>query len=397
MAWIGENQRRSTRPGRALPGPVWLRLRRSCRPTCSRSRDVEPKLIDRGRTGAVIRRRPRKLGTLADAARWPRGRALAARDAMHSGRRPGADRHGRSTDGDTPHLQLDLTSYPTLEQRPPPRPSGRWPRIRRCSATPTCPVGPPLCRLRRGWDDCSRIAGERLAFHDFVQRICSDDGNDGASDRLDGLKMLEGIWKEVGQADPRGCLPQPISLSPLAGGIMSRREMAEDHAATRVYDRVEAEFPPAAMEMARRRLRGRAASHVSQSARSIQDAPLLIVLRLHRALIAYAQAGSPKSAMRHLSLWPWCFTTAATKPGPRSSNNSSPISCRQFPLDRLTGEPLRLRTVDGRPLVCSVGDDRKAGGRAYEVAYWDGAMLCDSFLGLGGKPPTRSGGIAIDP
>jgi hypothetical protein len=60
---------------------------------------------------------------------------------------------------------------------------------------------------------------------------------------------------------------------------------------------------------------------------------------------------------------------------PENLNALVPSELSAIPADRITGEPIRYRIIDGRPVVYSVGADRKDdGGRAvpaYKAAAWE--------------------------
>jgi len=238
-----------------------------------------------------------------------------------------------------------------------------------------------------------RLDGERLFMDDFLQRFYTDDGNGGGLPTYEGMRLLESL-SDGPQTDwfPDAAdrLFGPVSIATFA----DRRELKEE------YDRLigltiaENQTP----------LWKRGLSVIDQEMESLS----YDFLRRQRFMILYALLPS----FNHALLQAEFFETArAATTGAiaaelhRRRSGQWPATWSDVvldllpapPIDRFTGEPLRLRVVDGSLRIYSVGADKDddAGaptvdsegnvmndaarrwrpGRADEAADWDWVLF----------------------
>ncbi len=209
--------------------------------------------------------------------------------------------------------------------------------------------------------DLINVQSERMLFGDVVQRIYTDDGaGDGRITRrgLDYLSSLAPLGG-VGWSQGRGV----VALGPAFLLLMdSRREALAEF--NRLMDQSEANLrlPLRQANWApfEQELIGWRASPVE----SMRHAPLALFMPSYRNAHAAAE--------RYLGRRDGIFVGIALEfhrrqhgNYPQTLDQLTPTLLPAVPADRITGQPLSYRLVDGRPVVYSLGADRDDdGGRA---------------------------------
>jgi hypothetical protein len=215
-----------------------------------------------------------------------------------------------------------------------------------------------------GYADGGRIvlnnSGERLAIEDVLQRVYSDNGRGGGALTADGLKLLID-WRSIfgGRvSSDEDVLKEPSVWPALALLAPSRRTMNDVYVG--LYDRLERQFDrplwqwthsdlPAEID----RLKHSAIDRLYYGALfgSVDLAETyyyseLVTQQRDATLVALALV----LYHRQHSAWP------------ERQEQLVPDLLPAVPLDRFTGQPVSYRLVDGRPLVYSVGPDRRDDG-----------------------------------
>jgi hypothetical protein len=204
----------------------------------------------------------------------------------------------------------------------------------------------------------ARLAGARADFYDFVQRICSDDGHGGGVLTYEGVEFLKSFRRELG--DTGNAEPFATSiLAPLAGGIISRREMVELGDA--LYDRAEAEFQLPLWRGNRDDYEAELQRLAKNPVNHVRYAPLLILMPSLKGCYAASQRVAQERDATFVAL---ALTLFHRQHGawPERLDELVPNLLPVIPADRFTGEPLRYRVVEGRPVVYSVGPDKVDNG-----------------------------------
>ena len=223
-----------------------------------------------------------------------------------------------------------------------------------------------------GGDTASSLAhvrGERIGFHDLIQRTYSDDGRGDGTITPAGLDAWMGMTKFI---NPYGNTPAHASaLDWLRAGISlpisSRRDVLAE------YDRLLNLTADQLRRPMREIVAGEDAdSQISRRLAEIRASPVLSV--------KYLPVTAMVSSLNHLG------ETAEDALGrrdgivvgialelyrrrhgeyPATLDALAPVLLPRVPVDRIAGGPLKYRLIDGRPVVYSVGVDRDDdGGRA---------------------------------
>jgi hypothetical protein len=227
-----------------------------------------------------------------------------------------------------------------------------------------------------------RLEGERYFFEDLVQRTYTDDGSGDGRMTMRGLRMLTGIssvleGRQPGFTESDGSLPEQIAmtaLGPAIGAAMaSRRELlAAYHELMDLVQR-DAARPLWAIDgfEAERRVEALKRSEVS----SVRYLPLTLLMpAITKPIIMAERSRMRRDALlvalalelHHRQQGDW----------PETLDALTPDLIPAVPRDRFDGGPLRYAIIDGRPVLYSVGTDRKDdGGRAPGVQFSSGANL----------------------
>jgi hypothetical protein len=208
-------------------------------------------------------------------------------------------------------------------------------------------------------DELFDLSGERDAFADVVQRAYTDDGAGGGRMTPEGLRVIQYLGEtSAWQGARRDALALAVGPSAVML-VASRAEL------TRTYDRMmdEAqarlahplrELPPDDMEAAMEAMKDSAVERT-------RYAPILMlspaVSRVHPQAERYL--GRVEGALTGIAL-----ELHRRRHGryPASLDELTPGLLPEVPADRITGDPVRYRLVDGRPVVYSLGADRDDDG-----------------------------------
>jgi len=198
-----------------------------------------------------------------------------------------------------------------------------------------------------------RTDGERMLIDDLSQRIFSDDGNGDGHLTAVGLAAL----RQYG-------LPLPTEKIILFGPWMSatvagRRETHD--LATHWLDRFEAERRRPLWQWRPWSAEAEIDAVSARTARRLRFFPLALVMAgLDGAFLA-AEAGAQEhdAVLTAIALE---LHRRRTGEWPPSLAELTPDVLPELPTDRFTGEPLRYRLMEGRPLLYSHGTDRDDDG-----------------------------------
>jgi hypothetical protein len=193
-----------------------------------------------------------------------------------------------------------------------------------------------------------RIDGERLMIDDLLQRTYSDDG------KGDGHLTPAGL-----QAMRSYDLPVPAREIWLLGPFMSaalagRRET--HNLAMHWFDRWEAERRQPLWQWAPSSAEAEIKEAASRLPSKVRYFPLVLLMPgLDGAfLAAEIRAQQQDAALTAIALE---LHRRRTENWPASLGELTPGLLPTLPIDRFTGDPLRYRLIDGRPLLYSCGTD----------------------------------------
>jgi hypothetical protein len=208
-----------------------------------------------------------------------------------------------------------------------------------------------------------RLSGSRVAQHDLYQRIYTDDGRGDGRITAQGLQTVNEFQAlRAGNAD--------WAAAPLFTVLIaSRSEMT--HVTDELFDRLESEIGQPYWQ----RTNATVYDEVAQLSRSsfdrIRYAPILIEFS---AVLHSASAGERITQQRDVTLTALALELYHRRHGswPKALTELVPDLLPAVPPDRFTGGPLRYRVVSGRPLLYSVGPDKKDdGGKPIEAKVAD--------------------------
>jgi hypothetical protein len=213
--------------------------------------------------------------------------------------------------------------------------------------------------------DLIGFQNERMLFYDSVQRMYTDDGHGNGRLTPAGIEFLGSL----GTALYSQTFPPQSAISrivgPMAMLVTSRREDL-----LQTYDSL---FNLAESNLQRPM---RDADWAGYHQRLDQmHASLLESIRYALVLVIAPLERTPRTAECYLGHRDGVLVGLALEAYrrqhgeyPKSLDELTPLLLPAVPADRITGEPVRYRTVDGQPLVYSVGVDRKDdGGRPARV------------------------------
>lgn len=213
------------------------------------------------------------------------------------------------------------------------------------------------------------LAGERMMLHDVWQRIFSDDGAG------DGHLTSEGLQLLLQMAEPAKKLPGldggpemnweslfGPGISVLVAGRRETRELAD-----RLFDKLEAESSLPMWAWGKSTAEDELKRLHSDLLTKVRYMPVLLLMP---AVLGAARVGEHATQERDALLAALALTLYERRQGawPESLADLSPNLLPTIPLDRLTGQPLHYRLVDGVPRLYSVGHNRfDDGGRAVDT------------------------------
>jgi hypothetical protein len=222
--------------------------------------------------------------------------------------------------------------------------------------------------------DLMNLTGERLNFHDVVQSAYTDNGHGDGRLTAEGVRLLARIWR---QADP------PLSegltfaaLQPLLS--LPRREIVAEF--DRMIDLAEANL--------HRPMRQAIWGEYERRGQEMRASPVERLRWQPLTMWLPAVSGCQTRAERYLGRRDGLLVGIALElyrrqygEYPHTLAPLVPLLLPAIPADRITGENVHYRLINGRPVVYSVGADRKDdGGRAaptpadrdpeWDVADW---------------------------
>jgi hypothetical protein len=209
--------------------------------------------------------------------------------------------------------------------------------------------------------DLFSFESERMFYDDMLQRSFTDDGSGNGRLTPEGVDLISSFNSTNMRARWWEMPAQPV----VGLLVPSRRKLREEF--TQTLDLAEGNL----------RLALRDADW-----RSAQEAHWWIGFPINLALPAYHR--SQGAAERLLGHRDGVVTGIALelyrqerRSYPESLNALVPVFLPEVPVDRITGRPVRYRLVEGRPLLYSVGADRKDDEGRYTLnpqhaGYWDG-------------------------
>ena len=209
---------------------------------------------------------------------------------------------------------------------------------------------------------------DRVAFRDAIQRLYTDDGHGSGRLTPDGLKLLPYVGAIAGSREFGPDIRMIATLGPVAMMLSASRQevLAEYERLTALGDANlrktlrQADWTPVDQQLQRWRdsIIGR-----------IRYAPILILMQSGHAAHLRAE--------RYLAQRDGLLVGIALKHYhrqrthyPQTLDALVPDLLPAIPADRITGDPLRYRLIDGRPLIYSVGSDRDDdGGRVPRLSH----------------------------
>jgi hypothetical protein len=214
--------------------------------------------------------------------------------------------------------------------------------------------------------DLISLHNERMFFYDLVQRIYTDDGHGNGRLTPAGIEFMKSLPVGKSREPPIESLFSKLA-GPMAMLIISRREDLQQ-----TYDAV--------LDSAEASLHRplREADWLGYQ-RRLDQMRASLVESIHYALvlmIAPAMERPQVAAERYLGHRDGVLIALALEmyrrqhgEYPKSLDELTPMLLPRVPVDRITGEAVRYRIVDDKPLIYSVGADRKDdAGRAAKFA-----------------------------
>lgn len=200
--------------------------------------------------------------------------------------------------------------------------------------------------------DLITFEAERLWFDDMLQRSFTDDGSGNGRFTPEGVQYFDAglsirdkrLWREV-------LIHPAVSLL-----VPSRQKLAKEH--SQLVDQASANLKLPMRDADWRSFK----NALDDSRKSFPDSISPVSIAMFMPSFWHAQA----RAEQHLGHRDGLVVGIALEVYrrqhghyPETLNLLVPHSLPELPVDRITGQALRYRLVDGKPLVYSVGDDRK--------------------------------------
>jgi hypothetical protein len=215
------------------------------------------------------------------------------------------------------------------------------------------------------------VRGERLFFYDVIQRSFTDDGDGDGRLTPEGVLFLQGV---TSSSDERWLNLGMRAIGPL-GVVGPRRAQVAEY--DRIMDVYEAQLLRPARDADLSAVHARVAD--LRGPTGVTALPAQYVRYLPVSILVPAMSGALEHAERLLGQRDG-LTVAIALELHRRRHGAYPASLDALvpgllpavPADRISGDPLRFRLVDGKPVVYSVGVDRDDdGGRrpAKSAAY----------------------------
>ena len=213
--------------------------------------------------------------------------------------------------------------------------------------------------------DLVNISNERAESLDLIQRAYTDDGHGDGRLTLAGLRMLREehgirLWNEGPSDEDLMLWYYKVAAAPVTQLIaLSRRQLVDTFNAN--FDRQEADLHRPIREMdVRRHFR-----EIGAWSRTPVDRVRYAMLQLTTtSLHGIATTAERVLGQRDGVVVGIALELYHRRHGryPELLEQLTPDLLPAVPLDRITGDPVRYRVVDGKPLVYSVGADRHDDG-----------------------------------
>ena len=211
--------------------------------------------------------------------------------------------------------------------------------------------------------DFISLDAERMIFEDVIQRVYSDDGHgDGhITARGFGISML--LLQSEGGATA-GANPKAVIVAYLAGPAMVVSSASRQELLAKYNQMMDAQ--EGMLRVSIRNTDTRSLSDMKQSL----GGPVSATLRYGILPTMFFTFGAAeRSAERYLGRRDGIVTAIALElyrrqhgDYPKRLDELTPLLLPAVPADRITGDPIKYRLVNGHPLLYSVGDDRQDDG-----------------------------------
>ena len=210
--------------------------------------------------------------------------------------------------------------------------------------------------------DLVNLDRERMFFYDAVQRAYTDDGDGGGRLTPAGIKVLAEITSSnrPTHADPFD-EPAAAATGPAAMLLAgSRKDAVATYDA--IMDATAAQYARPIRDVDPNLFEERLNALGATATARLKNKPLLVLMpSLHRMQVA---------AERHLGMRDGVVIGIAFELHRRRNAGAypdtlaalTPALLPSVPTDRITGQPVQYRLIDGRPVVYSVGADRDDDG-----------------------------------
>ncbi len=219
------------------------------------------------------------------------------------------------------------------------------------------------------------MSGERIFFQDTLQRIYTDDGNGDGRMTYKGWKLLvSGFDYAVIGESGDGYSPtenlKELAVLPGVGVVMaSRKQMSDEY--DRLMNMTHASMHVPLHEMphsgAEQIIIDRMESFSVDRFRYGMASILMPAMNVVRHLIERAQAAR-EGVLFGIALELYRREHSRY---PETLDALTPKYLPELPIDRMTGEPLKYRLIDGRPVIYSVGTDTDDDGGRTRYRYLD--------------------------
>jgi hypothetical protein len=223
--------------------------------------------------------------------------------------------------------------------------------------------------------DLIALKGQRYAFADIVQRLYTDDGSGDGHTTLTGLRLAPSLMNNSGYNSEMNAYVA-ASTVPLVG--VPRAELIAEY--NRLIDQAETDYRQPIRQID---FHGVDSQINAMIASPRARARFAILLRMMPGL-----TGSQKSCEIYLGARDGAVVAIALElyrrqrgHYPAALSELTPGLLPEIPADRITGDPVKYKLIDGKPVVYSVGADRIDDGgqpprvmdprhRASEGAEW---------------------------
>jgi hypothetical protein len=230
--------------------------------------------------------------------------------------------------------------------------------------------------------DMINVNGERAFFGDIVQRTYTDDGHGDGHITLRGFELLrQMLGNDYGNPGPRDFALEPVLpvLSASRADLMARYNA--------LMDQSEADYHLPMRKVDPNRVDSQL---IAMRTSPLEEARYWPLVWLAPSLSRAQETCEHELGERDGAEVGIALELFRRQHGnyPASLNELTPQFLPEIPADRITGDPVKYRLVDGKPLVYSVGVDRvddggklpgfERPGRRYSAAKWGEAPTAET-------------------